>query len=66
MMIGLSRLGLVPVTAVWIGAIGIAIAFVGVRLGERVRDRLDANQFRIAVLGMLALLGLSLVVRGVL
>ena len=65
MMIGLSRLGLVPISAVWIGLIGIAIAFIGVRLGERIRDRLDAGQFRLAVLGMLALLGLSLVVRGV-
>ncbi len=65
MMIGLSKMGLVPMSAVWIGAAGIAVAFVGIRLGERIRDRLDARQFRLAILGMLALLGLSLVVRGV-
>ena len=65
MMIGLSRLGLVPMAAIWIGIAGIAVVFVGVRLGERIRERLDAEQFRLAVLGMLAVLGLSLVVRGV-
>ena len=64
MMIGLSRLGLVPISAIWIGIGGIGIAFIGVRLGERIRDRLDARQFRLAVLVMLALLGFSLVVRG--
>ena len=64
MMIGLSRLGLVPISAIWIGIGGIGIAFIGVRLGERIRDRLDARQFRLAVLAMLALLGFSLVVRG--
>jgi uncharacterized membrane protein YfcA len=52
------------VSAIWIGIGGIGIAFIGVRLGERIRDRLDARQFRLAVLVMLALLGFSLVVRG--
>ncbi|MEM9059186.1 MAG: sulfite exporter TauE/SafE family protein [Pseudomonadota bacterium] len=64
MMIGLSRLGLVPVTAIAVSILGIACAVVGIRLGERVRDRLAPEQFRLAVLGMLTLLGLSLVVRG--
>ena len=66
MMIGLSRLGLVPISAIWIGTAGIAVAFLGVRLGERIRDQMNPDQFRIAVLSMLAVLGLSLVIRGVL
>ncbi|MEL6998751.1 MAG: sulfite exporter TauE/SafE family protein [Pseudomonadota bacterium] len=66
MMIGLSRLGLVPITAIWVSILGIGFAIFGIRLGERIRDRLDPDQFRLAVLGMLTLLGLSLIVRGVL
>ena len=65
MMIGLSRLGIVSISAIIVGCIGIFVAIAGIRLGERLRDRLDAGQFRLAVLIMLGLLGLSLVVRGV-
>lgn len=66
MMIGLSRLGLVPLSAVVIGTIGIAFAYIGIKAGERVRDRLNPAQFRLALLGMLTLMGLSLMVRGLL
>lgn len=65
MMIGLSRLGLLPMSAIWISTLGVGFALLGIRLGERIRDRLAPEQFRLAVLVMLTLLGLSLVVRGV-
>ncbi len=64
MMIGLSRLGLLPITAVWVSVLGIGCVLLGIRLGERIRDRLAPEQFRLAVLAMLTLLGLSLVARG--
>ena len=64
MMIGLSRLGLVPMMAIWVSILGIGFALIGIRIGERIRKRLAPEQFRNAVLVMLTLLGLSLVVRG--
>lgn len=64
MMIGLSRLGLVPMSAIWVSIFGVGFALIGIRIGERIRDRLAPEQFRLAVLVMLTLLGLSLVVRG--
>ena len=65
MMIGLSRLGMLPMTAVWVSVLGIGCVFLGIRMGERIRDRLAPDQFRLGVLAMLTLLGLSLVARGV-
>lgn len=64
MMIGLSRLGLLPMAAIWISIAGIVFALLGIRIGERIRNRLAPDQFRLAVLAMLTLLGLSLVFRG--
>lgn len=61
MMLGLSRLGLMTWHAVAISAIGIVPVFFGVRLGARVRRRLSRDQFRLAVLALLAILGAILI-----
>lgn len=65
MMAGLTRLGLMTVDAVIVSTIGIFFAFTGVRTGERLRHRLNPAQFRLAVLAMLTLMGISLIVRAV-
>lgn len=63
MAIGLTGLGLMTVEAIVISTVGISCAWAGIRLGERLRHRLSPDQFRIAVLGMLSLMGMVLVVR---
>ena len=63
MAIGLERLGLFTPDAVMLSAIGIAVAFSGLKLGERVRNHLSPDAFRVAVLVMLSAMGVSLVVR---
>jgi len=63
MAIGLERLGLFTTDAVIVSALGTAFAFSGLKLGERIRHRLSPDAFRLAVLVMLAVMGVSLVVR---
>jgi len=63
MAAGLSHLGLMTVSSLAIALPGAAIAWWGVRLGERLRRRLRPEAFRIAVLAMLAVLGLTLIGR---
>ena len=64
MMAGLAQLGLVTWAAIAVSVPGIAFALLGVRFGERIRHRLSPEAFRLAVLAMLAVMGLSLVARG--
>lgn len=64
MAVGLTTLGLMTVPALVISTIGIVFASLGIRLGERVRSKLAPEQFRLAVLGMLSLMGVALIVRG--
>jgi len=63
MAVGLNRLGLFTTDATIVSVVGVVLAFSGVRLGERIRHRLSADAFRLALLAMLAMMGGSLVVR---
>ena len=65
MMAGLAKLGLVTWAALAVSVPGVAFALLGVRFGERIRHRLSPDAFRLAVLAMLAVMGLSLIGRGV-
>ncbi|MEO1494389.1 MAG: sulfite exporter TauE/SafE family protein [Pseudomonadota bacterium] len=65
MVIGLNRMGLFTTEGVVLSIIGTVFAVAGIRLGERVRDRLNADQFRLAVLAMLSVMGLVLIARGI-
>ena len=64
MMAGLAKLGLVTWAALAVAIPGVAFALAGVRFGERIRHRLSPNAFRLAVLAMLAAMGVSLIARG--
>ncbi|MEO0760672.1 MAG: sulfite exporter TauE/SafE family protein [Pseudomonadota bacterium] len=64
MAAGLARLGLLDGTILAAGALCILPVFVGVRLGTRLRDRLDPETFRRGVLVMLAASAVLLVARG--
>ncbi|MBT5416299.1 MAG: sulfite exporter TauE/SafE family protein [Rhodospirillaceae bacterium] len=61
MVLGLSRLGLMTWEAAAISTAGIVPVFFGVRLGAKVRRRLSPDQFRLAVLALLAVLGVILI-----
>jgi uncharacterized membrane protein YfcA len=61
MVLGLSRLGLMTWHAAAISAIGIVPVYFGVRLGAKTRRRLSPDQFRLAVLALLAVLGAILI-----
>ena len=63
MAFGLNRLGLFTTDAVILSVAGVALAFGGVRLGERIRNRLSPDRFRLALLAMLVLMGASLMAR---
>lgn len=65
MMAGLAKLGLLPLDAVVVSVIGIAFAVTGIRLGERIRHKLSPEQFRLAVLAMLTVMGVVLVLRAI-
>ena len=64
MMAGLAKLGLVTWAALAVSIPGVVLALIGVRFGERIRHRLSPDAFRLAVLAMLAAMGLSLILRG--
>lgn len=61
MVLGLSRLGLMTWEAAAVSTAGILPVFLGIRLGSKVRRRLSPEQFRLAVLGLLAALGAILI-----
>lgn len=63
MAIGLGRLGLFTLEGIVISTIGTGLAFAGLRLGARIRHDLSPEAFRLAVLIMLAMMGVSLIVR---
>ncbi len=63
MAAGLNRMGLFTTDAIIVSVIGTVLAFTGIRLGERIRNRLSSDAFRLALLAMLALMGGSLMVR---
>ena len=65
MIAGLSQMGLFTVHTVIVSTIGTVFAVIGIRIGERIRHRLDANQFRIAVLSMLTVMGIALIAGGI-
>ena len=65
MAVGLNRMGLFTVDATILSIVGVALAFTGVRLGERIRHRLSSKRFRLALLCMLVVVGLGLIVRAV-
>lgn len=65
MIAGLAHLDLFTTNAVIVSGIGTVFAVVGIRIGERIRDKLDTNQFRLAVLAMLTVMGIALIAGGI-
>lgn len=65
MAVGLGRLGLFSLTDALVSALGTGFVLFGLRLGARIRDRLSEDRFRIALLVMLGLMGLSLIAAGI-
>lgn len=65
MIAGLAHLDLFTTNAVIVSGIGTVFAVVGIRIGERIRDKLDTNQFRLAVLTMLTVMGIALIAGGI-
>ncbi len=63
MALGLQRLGLFGLDGVLLSVAGTAVAFAGLALGERLRHRLSPEAFRLALLAMLSVMGVSLLVR---
>ena len=63
MIFGLSRLGLFSADGVILSMAGTCFAFFGLSFGERIRQKLSADTFRLALLVMLALMGISLLFR---
>ncbi|BBD07671.1 sulfite exporter TauE/SafE family protein [Desulfovibrio ferrophilus] len=63
MLLGLGKLGLLSAELITISAVGIIPVAVGIRLGSRVRRRVSEALFRVLVLWMLILLGVSLIMR---
>jgi len=66
MLAGLGRLGLVTTESMIISTVGVAPVALGIWLGGKVRRRLPEAVFRKIVLGMIALLGLGLILRAIL
>jgi uncharacterized membrane protein YfcA len=60
MAAGLGHLGLFPMGAVYVSVLGTAFAFLGLSLGERVRNQLSPETFRLALLLMLVAMAASL------
>ncbi len=63
MAIGLNHLGLFTTDAVLVSVIGTGFAFLGLNFGERIRNRLSPDAFRLAILAMLSVMGVSLLIR---
>ena len=65
MVAGLAHLGLMTWEAGVISAIGTVFALIGIRVGERIRERLSPDQFRLGILAMLTMMGVALIAKGV-
>ncbi len=65
MAIGLTRLGVFTTDAVLVSVAGAMIAFFGLALGAKVRARLSAEAFRLALIAMLVAMAFSLIVRAI-
>ncbi|WP_316898981.1 sulfite exporter TauE/SafE family protein [Pseudodesulfovibrio indicus] len=65
MLLGLGKLGLVNTEVLLVSAAGLIPVALGIRVGGRIRSRLPEAVFRRIVLGMIALLGLGLIVRSI-
>ena len=65
MVVGLNSMGLFTVDATILSIVGAALAFAGVRLGERIRHSLSPERFRLALLAMLAVMGVGLMARAI-
>ncbi|MFK7944475.1 MAG: sulfite exporter TauE/SafE family protein [Paracoccaceae bacterium] len=65
MVAGLAKLGLMTWEAVIVSTIGTAFALIGIRVGERIRDQLSPDQFRIGILAVLSVMGLALIAKGI-
>ncbi|MEH6443492.1 MAG: sulfite exporter TauE/SafE family protein [Oceanospirillaceae bacterium] len=63
MLFGLGRLGLFTIDGVIVSVVGTCFAFLGLSFGERIRQRLSADTFRLALLLMLSVMGIGLVFR---
>ncbi|MEM7731858.1 MAG: sulfite exporter TauE/SafE family protein [Pseudomonadota bacterium] len=61
MAMGLGKLGLFSLSDILVSALGACLVIFGIRMGEAVRHRLSERWFRNAVLGMLAIMGLGLI-----
>ncbi|MEM6408273.1 MAG: sulfite exporter TauE/SafE family protein [Pseudomonadota bacterium] len=61
MALGLGRLGLFTASDLIISAFGACFIIFGVRLGSVIRHRLPEALFRLAVLGLLVVIGVSLI-----
>jgi uncharacterized membrane protein YfcA len=66
MAVGLTKLGLMTPATLVISVIGLVPVFVGVRLGGRLRRWLSPDHFRVSVLAVLLVLGISMAVRSML
>lgn len=62
MIFGLNRLGLFSIDGVILSVVGTCFAFIGLSFGERIRQRLSTHTFRLALLLVLAVMGVGLVV----
>lgn len=65
MAFGLGRLGLFSVDGVFLSLVGTGFAFAGLRIGERIRHGLSPEVFRLGILIMLTLMGLTLMARAI-
>jgi uncharacterized membrane protein YfcA len=63
MIFGLSQLGLFSADGMIVSIAGTCFAFFGLNYGEKLRQKLSADTFRIALLLMLASMGIGLLFR---
>ena len=63
MAVGLSKLGIMTWQSALLSAGGLIPVYLGIELGSRARRLLSEDGFRIAVLGLLAVLGAGLIGR---
>lgn len=64
MAAGLYNLGLLDLSAVGVSALGLALVYLGTRLGSVVRRMMSPSVFRNSVLLLLFGLGVSLLAKG--
>ncbi|MEP0147521.1 MAG: sulfite exporter TauE/SafE family protein [Lentilitoribacter sp.] len=65
MALGLGKLGLFTVDAVFVSVLGTVCAFVGLSMGERVRRKLSQDAFRLALILMLVAMAIGLIFRAI-